>query len=369
MSCVLYLEYCLYLVSLLFVSCSMQTSDFNYNLPKQLIAQKPASPRDFSRLMILDRYQKSISYHFFNELPQFLKKGDVLVFNDTEVIKACLKGEIGNSGKVEILLVRKFPNNSWQVMAKPGRKLISGGKIKFSELVEAKVMKVNEDGTRFIKFNISGDKFDGFLSESGIVPLPPYISNETAKLSDYQTIYAKNKGSCAAPTAGFHFTKRLFKALSKKGVQLEFVTLHVGMGTFQPVKVDNIKDHKMHSEYFSLTKEVAQRLNRAKREGRRIIGVGTTSVRVLESCVVGASRHGGAPLRLTAQTANTNLFIYPGYKWKFVDGIITNFHLPKSTLLMLVAAFCGKDFIFKAYKEAIKKKYRFYSFGDGMMIN
>ena len=329
---------------------SMFTKDFDYKLPEDLIANAPVSPRDASRLMVLDRDSKEIKHHNFFDLSEFLRSDDVLVFNESKVIPARILFE-----KNEILLLRDLGSNVWEAMVRPGRVFKEGSSLDIKPGLSVFVQEVNEDGTRILKF-----EGDLNLEEVGVAPFPPYIKDSPAKLEDYQTIYAKTKGSVAAPTAGLHFTDNVFEKLDEKGVQTEFLTLHVGMGTFQPVKADNIKDHKMHSEWFSLNKEVTSRLNLAKEKGGRIFAVGTTSVRVLESCTENG--------RLVPQSGDTDIFIYPGYEFKFVDGMVTNFHLPKSTLMMLVSAFADKDFIFGAYEEAVKEKYRFYSFGDSMLI-
>lgn len=342
----------------------MKLSDFDYNLPKELIAQKPIRPRDHSRLLVLDRKTGEIEHYKFYEIEEFLKKGDVLVLNNSKVIPARLLGKKKETGgKIEVLLLRKISPCIWKtLLGGKGRK--EGLEIEFEGKLSGKIIKKLPQGIWHIKFNFKNRKFEKILDKIGEAPVPPYIKikDQKSKVKNfYQTVYAKYKGSVAAPTAGFHFTERLMNRLKKKGVQFEYVTLHVGYGTFQPVKEEQIEKHKMHSEYFSITKEVVKRLNKAKKEKRRIIAVGTTSCRVLESALKPYNHkvilHG-----------KTNLFIYPGYKFKFTDALITNFHLPKSTLLMLVSAFAGKNLIKKVYKEAIKKKYRFYSFGDAMMI-
>ncbi|MDD4351898.1 MAG: tRNA preQ1(34) S-adenosylmethionine ribosyltransferase-isomerase QueA [Candidatus Gracilibacteria bacterium] len=360
----------------------MKATDFDYNLPPELIAQHPASPRDASRLMLLDRSEGSIEQHIFRELADLLKAGDVLVLNDSKVLPARLFGRKDRTGAhLETLLLRDLGAGKWEALVKPAKRVKVGTKIyyrKFFTRLWGEVMEELGEGRFVIQFSERGGVCEGArhawplhklakaLARLGQAPLPPYISQarnfarpQMVK-KDYQTIYARDLGSAAAPTAGLHFTDRVFKNLREKGIQTEFVTLHVGLGTFLPVKTDDIKDHKMHSEYFTLAPETAERLNQAKQAGRRIIAVGTTSVRVLESCTIDGV--------LKPQTSDTEIFIYPGYKWKFVDGLLTNFHLPKSTLLMLVSAFASREFVLKAYEEAKKEQYRFYSFGDAMLI-
>lgn len=328
----------------------MFTKDFDYNLPAELIANAPVSPRDKSRLMFLDRASGSISHYHFCDLPNLLLPSDILVFNESKVIPARIL-----FGKYEILLLRELQSNVWEAMVKPGKVFKTGSEFSINPSLKAVVRSVNDSGTRVLEFYGELD-----LDKIGTPPFPPYIKNSPAKMADYQTIYAREKGSVAAPTAGLHFTENIFDAFHNKGVRTEFLTLHVGLGTFQPVKVEKIEDHKMHSEFFSLSEGVAECLNEAKARGQRIIAVGTTSVRVLESCT--------ADGKLFPKTGETDIFIYPGYKFKFVDGMITNFHLPKSTLIMLVSAFAGKELVFGAYNEAVREKYRFYSFGDAMLI-
>ncbi len=344
----------------------MDLSDFNYHLPAELIAQRPLNERDQSKLMVLNRSKKSIAHHQFFELPDILDSNSVLVFNESRVIPARLKFKIGE-GNAEILLIKNIGNDCWECMVRPGSKF----KPKTEEQIDSEcsfhVKDITPHGLRVIKFKC--DDFNNYLKEHGHTPTPPYVREEIDDPEKYQTIYSKTEGSVAAPTAGFHFTDQVFESLKAKGVQTEFATLHVGLGTFQPVKVDNITEHNMHSEWFSLSDDTTERLNQAKKDGKKIIAVGTTSVRVLESC----SDSSGA---LKPQVGETDIFIYPGYKWKFVDQLITNFHVPKSTLLMLVSAFAnpksddmvGRDFILKAYEEAKNHHYRFFSFGDSMLI-
>ena len=383
----------------------MLTKDFTYHLPPELIAQNPISPRDHSRLMVLNRKNKTIQHTYFYELPKILQSTDVLVFNQSKVIPARLFGHISQR-RVEILLLKPISPNRYQILAKPGKKFQPGTTIKFSPNFSAEVIKalvgpnpaqrgrselIQQSQMRAhpaerderaaseglglvgpnpkrseliqIEFNLTGPELEKAIEKYGHAPLPPYIKHSSATLPQYQTIYAKDKGSVAAPTAGLHFTSSLLKKITHQGIQNEFVTLHVGLGTFAPVKTPNIKDHPMHSENFSLSATTAKHLNQAKKQGKRIIAVGTTSTRILETC---AKPNQVNPLH--AQSGETKIFIYPGYHWKFIDGLITNFHLSKSTLLMLISAFAGKEFITQAYQEAIQKKYRFYSFGDAMLI-
>jgi len=347
----------------------MDISLFDYYLPKDFIAQEPVEPRDHSRLMVLNRQTQEINHSFFYNLPEFLTANDVLVFNDSKVVPARLLGKKKNTqGKAELLLIRpmdkevfdfNFWPTKWRAIGQP--ELKNNQVIIFDNNLEAKVI-TKENYEIIVEFNKQGNDLKQDIMTFGKMPLPPYINKPTNKsFSKYQTIYAKNKGSIAAPTAGFHFTENLLAKLRQQGVSMEFLVLHVGLGTFLPVKEQNIEKHQMHSEYFILKNEVAQRLNDAKHQGKRIIGVGTTVTRVLENC----SQENQT---LLPQEGRTNLFIYPGYQFKFIDALITNFHLPKSTLLMLVSAFAGREFILKAYQEAINKKYRFFSFGDGMLI-
>lgn len=338
----------------------MKLSEFDFNLPKNLIAQKPASPRDACRLMVLNRSRRSIRHDRFYNLGKYLRQGDVLVLNNSKVLPARLMGKKITGGQVEILLLKQISLAAWQCLVGlvPIAKQV-GLKIKFSGKLSGVIIRRAGD-TAVIKFNLSGAKLMEQILKIGQPPTPPYIKR-LAKSSEYQTVYAEKLGSVAAPTAGMHFTKKLLARLKKMGVQIEYITLHVGLGTFQPVKENDITKHKIHSEYFELDKKTAERLNRAKRDGRRIIACGTTTVRVLEHC----ARDG----KVRTKSGETNIFIYPGYKFKFIDALITNFHVPKSTLIMLVAAFAGKKFIDRAYQIAVKKRYRFYSFGDAMFIS
>jgi len=340
----------------------MKKSDFYYNLPKELIAQHPSDKRDQSRLLVLDYETLDITHNVFSNIKKYLKKGDCLVLNDTKVIPARLYGKRKDTGgKIEFVLLKKVENDDWEVILKPGKRAIPGRKFIFGDgQLEATILKVIEGGNRIVRFKYEGI-FNEILDKVGIMPLPPYITEKLEDQSRYQTVYAREKGSAAAPTAGLHFTKQLLNELSDMGVIIAKVTLHVGLGTFRPVKVENILEHIMHSEEYSITKENADIINNAKQNGSRIISVGTTTTRVLESV---ADKNGS----LVAKEGSTDIFIYPGYKFKIIDCLITNFHLPESTLLMLISALAGRDNVFKAYNEAIEKKYRFFSFGDAMFI-
>lgn len=334
----------------------MKLQLFDYKLNKELIAQKPAKPRDCSRLMVINRKTEKISHDFFYNLDRYLSENDVLVFNDSKVFPARIR--LDNGG--EIFLLKELKGGCWEVI---GRKLKNKEIERLGRGLECEISEKLENGNWLVKFNLRGKKFREALEKVGETPLPPYIKVKDSKKirHNYQTIYAKQEGSVAAPTAGFHFTPQLLKRLEKKGVGFEFVTLHVGLGTFAPVKVDKIEAHQMHTEYAILDKAVAQRLNKYKKEGKRVVAVGTTSCRVLEAM-------SNKNRKLRAGNEWVNIFIYPGYKFKFIDSLITNFHLPKSTLLILLSALVGREFMLGAYKLAVKKKYRFYSFGDGMMI-
>lgn len=339
----------------------MQTKDFDYQLPENLIANKPASPRDSSKLMVLDRSTGTISHHVFNELPNILSADYLMVFNDTKVYAARLYIEIDDK-MGEILLLKRFSENTWKCMVKPGKKFSMNSEFKVKgklENIDAKVINIYEDGTRKIEF-FGVKSMSIWIEDNGYPPFPPYIKNTEASFDDYQTIYSKDSGSIAAPTAGLHFTDDVFSKLAVKGIDREFVTLHVGRGTFLPVKADDIKNHQMHSEWYNISNKTADNLNVAKSENKKILAVGTTSVRTLESNFKNGKFH--------AESEDTDIFIYPGYKFKSVDAILTNFHLPKSTLLMLISAFADREFILRAYEEAISNNYRFYSFGDSMLI-
>ena len=339
----------------------MKTSDFDYYLPEELIAQTPIEPRDASRLLVYDRENDKVEHKHFYDIVNYLKKGDVLVRNNTKVLPARMFGYTKNGGKVEILLLKRFNLNEWEVLVKPGKKAKPGTVLTVSTELSAEVLSVIEEaGSRRVRFTFDG-VFEDVLSRVGEMPLPPYITEKLKDQSRYQTVYAKQDGSAAAPTAGLHFTQRLLDELKEKGVEIVDILLHVGLGTFRPVKADDISEHHMHSEYYEVTKEAAERINLAKKEGRRIIAVGTTSVRTLESV---ADENGF----VKAEKGNTEIFIYPPYKFKCVDALITNFHLPKSTLVMLVASMTGREKILELYNLAVKEKYRFFSFGDAMFI-
>ena len=341
----------------------MKLSDFYYELPKELIAQDPLEDRSSSRLMLLERDTGKTEHRIFKDIPEFLNSGDVLVLNETKVIPARLYGIKPESGApVEILLLKRLSDTDWECIVKPGKKARSGAKLIFgtANRLEGEITKVKEDGNRIISFKYEGI-FEEILDELGQMPLPPYITHKLEDKTRYQTVYAKNEGSAAAPTAGLHFTPQLLSQIEEKGVKIARITLHVGLGTFRPVKEENIPDHHMHSEYFEISEEAAQTINAARAQGGRIICVGTTSVRTLES----SSTDEGVVL---AGSGNTEIFIYPGYKFKACDCLITNFHLPQSTLLMLVSAFSGREKVMAAYEEAIREKYRFFSFGDAMFL-
>jgi len=340
----------------------MKVSDFNYNLPKELIAQVPIKNRDQSRLMVLDRKNKTIENKIFKDIIDYLEPGDCLVRNNTKVIPARLYGVKEETGaNVEFLLLKRIEGDIWEVMVKPGKKLMPGARVNFgNRALKAEILEKLDGGNRKVKFEYSGI-FNEILNEIGLMPLPPYIHEKLKEKDRYQTVYAKYEGSAAAPTAGLHFTDKLFEKLKEKGVEVANVTLHVGIGTFRPVKVENIEEHDMHSEHFYIKAEDAEKINKAKKEGHRVIAVGTTSCRVLESI---ADENG----YVKEVEGDTSIFIYPGYKFKCLDALITNFHLPESTLIMLVSALAGKDFIMQAYEEAVKEQYKFFSFGDAMFI-
>ncbi|MBO4292847.1 MAG: tRNA preQ1(34) S-adenosylmethionine ribosyltransferase-isomerase QueA [Clostridia bacterium] len=339
----------------------MDVKDFYYDLPEELIAQTPIEKRDESRLMVLNRKEQTIEHKTFKDIIEYLKPGDVLVRNNTKVIPARLYGKKETGANVEFLLLNNIEGDIWESIVRPGNKLHIGTKVIFGDgLLQAEVLDVMEGGTRKVKFTYNGI-FNEILDKIGLMPLPPYIHEELKQKDRYQTVYAKYDGSAAAPTAGLHFTPELFEKLKEKGVEVANVTLHVGIGTFRPVKVEKVEEHHMHSEHFYIKPEDAEIINKAKQEGRRVIAVGTTSCRVLESV---ADENG----LVKATEGDTQIFIYPGYKFKILDGLITNFHLPESTLLMLVSSLAGREFIMKAYKEAVAHKYRFFSFGDAMFI-
>ncbi len=339
----------------------MKVSEFNYDLPEELIAQTPIAKRDTSRLMVLNRKKQTMEHKIFKDILEFLRPGDCLVRNNTKVIPARLYGEKDTGAKVEFLLLHQIEGDIWEVMVRPGRKILQGAQIVFGDgILKATVLEVLENGNRKVQFTYQGI-FNEILEQIGMMPLPPYIKERLKEKDRYQTVYAKYEGSAAAPTAGLHFTQELLEEIKKQGVEIANVTLHVGIGTFRPVKVETIEEHDMHSEHFYIKQEDADKINKAKQSGNRVIAIGTTSCRVLESI---ADEQG-----LVKQTeADTKIFIYPGYQFKCIDGLITNFHLPESTLIMLVSALAGKDFVMRAYEEAVKEKYRFFSFGDAMLI-
>ncbi|MDO4618253.1 MAG: tRNA preQ1(34) S-adenosylmethionine ribosyltransferase-isomerase QueA [Clostridia bacterium] len=340
----------------------MKTSDFYYDLPEELIAQEPIENRSDSRLMCLDKLTGKTEHKHFYDMADLLKKGDLLIMNDTKVIPARLYGEkIGTGGAIEFLLLNRKSIDEWEVILKPGKRAKVGAKFNFGGELTAEIMEILDGGARRVKFYFDG-VFEEILDRLGEMPLPPYITKKLEDKSRYQTVYAKNTGSAAAPTAGLHFTPELLQKLKEKGVEIKFVTLHVGLGTFRPVKVDDVLNHQMHSEFYILPKDTADAVNKAKEEGRRIVSVGTTATRVLETA-------GQSGLPLKESSGWTDIFIYPGKKFNVIDALITNFHLPESTLIMLVSALAGKDNVLKAYQEAVKEKYRFFSFGDAMFIS
>jgi len=335
-------------------------SDFYYDLPEELIAQTPIEPRDGSGLMKIDRETGGIIHDRFYNICRYLKKGDLLVLNDSKVFPARIYGVKPSTGvNVEFLLLKHIELDRWEVMVRPGRRLKAGTVVRFSDELSAEILDIVEGGNRIVKFNFKGNFFE-ILDRIGQMPLPPYIKEKLKEKDRYNTVYCREEGSAAAPTAGLHFTQRVFDSLKEKGVDTAYVTLHVGLGTFRPVKEDNILDHKMHVEHYSIPQETVDKINKCKQNGGRVISVGTTSCRTLES----ASQSG----ETAAGSADTGIFIYPGYKFRIIDGLITNFHLPESTLIMLVSAFLGREKTLAAYEEAIKERYRFFSFGDAMLI-
>lgn len=352
----------------------LRLSDFNYELPKELIAQDPLENRSSSRLMHVDRTTGRYEHKVFTDIVDYLSAGDCLVINNTKVIPARLYGvrekagegshegeTVLTTGKIEILLLKRREDNIWEALVKPGKKCRSGTRLDFGNgRLKAEVLEIIEDGNRLIQFFYEGI-FEEILDELGQMPLPPYITHELKDKNRYQTVYAKYDGSAAAPTAGLHFTDELLDKIRKKGIIIADVTLHVGLGTFRPVKVENVLEHHMHSEYYTIREEDAKKINEAKENGHRVIAVGTTSCRALES----AAGQSGEVLPVSGWT---DIFIYPGYQFQIIDGLITNFHLPESTLLMLVSAFAGKENIMAAYEEAVREKYRFFSFGDAMLL-
>ena len=335
-------------------------SDFNYNLPPELIAQTPVEPRDCSRLLVYNRATDRVEHRIFRDITQYLKAGDVLVINNTKVLPARLYALTEHGGHVEVLLLKRLDIDRWEVLVKPGKKCRIGTRLTISPKLSLTVEGITDSGERIVKFDCDG-VFEEVLDEVGSMPLPPYIHEKLKDKNRYQTVYAKTDGSAAAPTAGLHFTPELLQKIKDMGVEVVEVLIHVGLGTFRPVKEDVITDHKMHSEYFCVTEQAAAAINKAKAEGRRVIAVGTTSVRTLESAT-------GDDGIIRAQSGNTQIFIYPPYKFKCVDALITNFHLPESTLIMLVAAMTGREKILEIYNEAVREKYRFFSFGDAMLI-
>lgn len=340
----------------------MKKQDFYYELPEELIAQDPLEDRSSSRLLVLDRQSGAVSHHVFTEVADYLKAGDCLVINDTKVIPARLIGsKVGTNAKIEILLLKRKENHIWETLVKPGKKAKPGTKISFGDgTLVGEILEVVEEGNRLVKFSYEG-VFEEILDQLGQMPLPPYITHQLQERERYNTVYAAHEGSAAAPTAGLHFTPELLREIEEKGVDIAKVTLHVGLGTFRPVKVEEITDHHMHSEFYQINEEAAKKINRAKEGNGRIICVGTTSCRTIES----AADESG---HIEAGSGWTEIFIYPGYRFKALDGLITNFHLPESTLIMLVSALAGREHVMKAYEEAVEERYRFFSFGDAMLV-
>ena len=340
----------------------MKTSDFYFDLPQELIAQDPLEDRSSSRLLVLDRESGKTQHRVFRDIIEYLNPGDCLVVNNTKVIPARLYGsKIGTDAKIEVLLLKRRENNVWETLVKPGKKCRVGARISFGEgLLIGEVIDVVDEGNRLIRFEYEGI-FEEILDKLGQMPLPPYITHQLKDKNRYQTVYAKYDGSAAAPTAGLHFTKELLQKVKDMGVDIAEVTLHVGLGTFRPVKVENVLDHHMHSEFYMVSQEAADKINRAKESGHRVIAVGTTSTRTLEAA---ADENG----RLHETSGWTEIFIYPGYQFKVIDALITNFHLPQSTLVMLVSALAGRAHVLHAYEIAVKERYRFFSFGDAMLI-
>ena len=341
----------------------MKTSDFYYDLPKELIAQDPLEDRSSSRLLHLSMKDGSIEHRHFTDILEYLHEGDCLVINDTRVIPARLYGHKEETGAlIEILLLKRKENDTWECLVKPGKKARPGARITFGDgILKGEILDIIDEGNRLIRFEYDGI-FEEILDQLGEMPLPPYITHKLKDKNRYQTVYAKNDGSAAAPTAGLHFTEELLKKVEEKGVKIAHVTLHVGLGTFRPVKVDDVEQHHMHSEFYVVEEDQAKLINDTKKQGGRVISVGTTSCRTLESAT-------GDDGILRTGSGWTDIFIYPGYRFKMIDGLITNFHLPESTLLMLVSALAGKDRIMAAYEEAVKQRYRFFSFGDAMLID
>lgn len=339
----------------------MQVSDFNYDLPQELIAQTPMEPRDHSRLLVVDKETGKMEHRHFYDLPNYLRPDDLLVFNDTRVIPARLHGVKDTGAKAEVFLLTRLSATDWEVLVKPGRRLRTGAVINFSDDLSCEILDNTEFGGRIARFKFEG-VFEEILDRLGETPLPPYITEQLEDKERYQTVYSRDKGSAAAPTAGLHFTKELLQKVKDMGCEEVFVTLNIGLGTFRPVSVENIEDHVMHKEFYTITPEAADAINKAKAAGRRIVSVGTTAVRTLEA----AATAGNGIIKPGA--AWTDIFIYPGYKFKMIDALVTNFHLPQSTLLMLVSTLSTREIMLKTYEEAVKRKYRFFSFGDAMFI-
>ena len=340
----------------------MKTSDFFYDLPEELIAQDPLEDRTASRLLVLNRETGAVEHKIFSDVIDYLNEGDCLVINNTRVIPARLIGEKEDTGgKVEVLLLKRRANDVWETLVKPGKKLRPGARVTFGDgRLKAEILEIAEEGNRLVRFYYEGI-FEEILDSLGEMPLPPYITHKLEDKEMYQTVYAKYDGSAAAPTAGLHFTKELLSKIEEKGIKIASITLHVGLGTFRPVKVDDVNNHHMHTEWYEVNAEAADIINETKRNGGRVICVGTTSCRTIESV---ADENG----YMKAKTGETDIFIYPGYKFKIMDGLITNFHLPESTLVMLVSAFAGKENVLAAYETAVKERYRFFSFGDAMIL-
>ncbi len=340
----------------------MKLEEFDYKLPEELIAQVPIQKRDESRLMVLNRDDKTIEHKKFKDILEYLRPGDCLVRNNTKVIPARLYGKKETGANVEFVLLKQIEGDIWETIVRPGNKLKPGTKVMFGDnLLQAEILEIMEGGTRKVKFTYEGI-FNEILDKIGLMPLPPYIHKSLEERERYQTVYARYNGSAAAPTAGLHFTKELLKQIEEKGIKIANVTLHVGIGTFRPVKEENIEEHQMHTEHYYIKQEDVDKINETKKQGNRVIAVGTTSCRVLET--IADAKTG----LVHKEEGDTKIYIYPGYKFKCIDGLITNFHLPKSTLLMLVSALGGREYILKAYEEAVNEKYRFFSFGDAMLI-
>ena len=344
----------------------MKLNDFYYDLPRELIAQNPLEKRDQSRLLVVDRFNGNLFHRSFKDIVDYFENGDTLILNETKVIPARLYGTIPDyNKKVEIFIVRRISDKEFEVLVRPGKKLKVGKKVFFNDKLQCEIKEILDDGNRIVEFKYEGI-FEEILNEVGEIPLPPYIKNKLEDRNRYQTVYAKNDGSVAAPTAGLHFTNEILNKLKSKGVNVCYITLHVSLGTFRPVKVENIEDHKMHSEIYFVSKDVCEKVNTSKMNGKKVICVGTTSLRSIESAATYDEINKKYVLKETK--GETNIFIYPGYTFKLTDGLITNFHLPESTLIMLVSAFSGRENVLNAYEEAIKQKYRFFSFGDACLF-